>query len=701
MMNGENRQEAKFASEVRTGRFLSGAPMKREAPTILVDGLKFPFKIRKLQVLLDIDQIDWRSCSPSQKPCPELLQSLRTRVGLCMSEYVCVDDSVLDQAVELLAEWRLSPVPVVDWLHLCRLRDPPAPADRSVSFWTYMPMEDRHYKTRIVSGVVTPPKSSPLLPFVHTELTNPDTGEVIKFRIDDEDVHNLIVNGVSRETAVGATCCLMCEVCSVSCAFPVEASDIGDLEIRPATPALLTWLRAEYPSLKCSDCGRVYHAECVDVGDSFTDKAILHHLARTQLDWFCIECVEAARDVPKYGYEPGPLVTRREYERKGQSVAQSFGIKPTSSVEDVERTFWNLLDSDRAGNVAVLYASDLDSRDVAAGQFPTTFGYSPNPWDLRHLTLNPASVLQHLPGAESITGVSRPWMYLGSPFSAFCWHSEDQFLCSISFLHSGATKVWYTAAGGSRAALEEAITALLPDLVESNTTLHHDLVTMVNPRCLATLFGIPIGRVEQRPGEFIITFPQAYHCGFNCGVNLAEAVNVACPDWLPHGLQAVSAYSLVNRPPVFCVEKLLWNCGEAILAGRESRRAVCEFCVDTLEHLMEALAEFVHLRIVQWEQDEAIASCGRCRQFCYFVWIVWISNHPAAVEHPKIRCMQCAESGSKSQWRNLTFGRYSLNLRFSVERLKHVTTQLRAKTAHCTFSVRRSVRTPKRVLRLK
>lgn len=53
----------------------------------------------------------------------------------------------------------------------------------------------------------------------------------------------------------------------------------------------------------------------------------------------------------------------------------------------------------------------------------------------------------------------------------------------------------------------------------------------------------PAPAPPQEEGQFILTFPGAYHGGFNCGFNCAEAVNLAPPDWLRFG--AVAQASLL------------------------------------------------------------------------------------------------------------------------------------------------------------
>jgi len=43
--------------------------------------------------------------------------------------------------------------------------------------------------------------------------------------------------------------------------------------------------------------------------------------------------------------------------------------------------------------------------------------------------------------------------------------------------------------------------------------------------------GIPVFHMVQKQGEFVVTFPRAYHAGFSHGFCIGEAANFACGDW--------------------------------------------------------------------------------------------------------------------------------------------------------------------------
>lgn len=58
-------------------------------------------------------------------------------------------------------------------------------------------------------------------------------------------------------------------------------------------------------------------------------------------------------------------------------------------------------------------------------------------------------------------------------------------------------------------------------------------------------------------GSFVVTFPNAYHAGFNTGFNCAEAVNFAPPDWLPHGSDVVRKYRTQSKALTISHDQLL------------------------------------------------------------------------------------------------------------------------------------------------
>ena len=141
-------------------------------------------------------------------------------------------------------------------------------------------------------------------------------------------------------------------------------------------------------------------------------------------------------------------------------------------------------------------------------------------------------------------------------FSSFCWHLEDHWTYSINYNHLGAPKTWYGVPGSAADAFERVVRGAAPELFESQPDLLHHLVTLISPAYLMA-HGVPVVRADQHEGEFVVTFPRAYHAGFNTGFNVAEAVNFATPQWLSLGRECVHAYRAVKRRQVFSHEELL------------------------------------------------------------------------------------------------------------------------------------------------
>lgn len=81
----------------------------------------------------------------------------------------------------------------------------------------------------------------------------------------------------------------------------------------------------------------------------------------------------------------------------------------------------------------------------------------------------------------------------------------------------GDTKTWYGIPGSDAAKFEEAMKSEAPELFEQQPSLLYQLVTMMNPGRVKQA-GVKVVACDQRPNEFVLTFPKAYHCGFNHGV---------------------------------------------------------------------------------------------------------------------------------------------------------------------------------------
>ncbi|URE10603.1 lysine-specific demethylase JMJ14-like [Musa troglodytarum] len=225
----------------------------------------------------------------------------------------------------------------------------------------------------------------------------------------------------------------------------------------------------------------------------------------------------------KFGFQSGSDFTLEAFKKYADEFKkQYFGVKGTNgsiehqddnhekkwqpSPEDIEGEYWRIVE-DPTDEIEVHYGADLDTAMFGSGFPKASLGnkaeldpYVNSGWNLNNLPRLPGSVLSF--EREDISGVLVPWLYVGMCFSSFCW-----------------------------------VTQLSPSVLKSE--------------------GVPVYRAIQNSGEFVLTFPRAYHSGFNCGFNCAEAVNVAPANWLPHGQCAVELYSKQHRKTSLSHDKLL------------------------------------------------------------------------------------------------------------------------------------------------
>lgn len=334
----------------------------------------------------------------------------------------------------------------------------------------------------------------------------------------------------------------------------------------------------------CSGCSETFHTFCV--------KPPLNSVPDG--DWRCLCCI--AEEVHKPAEAFGFAQAEREYtlqqfgemadKFKTDYFATSGHLVPTTVAE---KEFWRIISSVEE-DVTVEYGADLHSMDHGSG-FPTKSSlnlypgdqeYVDSGWNLNNLPVLDGSVLRFI--NADISGMTVPWMYVGMCFSAFCWHNEDHWSYSINYLHWGEAKTWYGVPGSGAELLESAMKAAAPDLFKSQPDLLHQLVTIMNPNILMAA-GVPIYRTDQHAGEFVVTFPRAYHAGFNQGYNFAEAVNFAPPDWLKIGRECITHYKNLKRFCVFSHDELI--CKMAL----EGDRLDLDTAVETQKELMRATKE--------------------------------------------------------------------------------------------------------------
>lgn len=311
--------------------------------------------------------------------------------------------------------------------------------------------------------------------------------------------------------------------------------------------------------------------------------------------------------------------------------------------------------------------------------------YSDDPWNLNNMPIVKESVLRYI--KSDISGMTVPWIYLGMLFSAFCWHNEDHYTYSVNYskssaavswaqltwiVHWGETKTWYGVPGGDAEKFEEAIKSEAPELFEQQPALLYQLVTMMNPGRLQDL-GVKVVSCNQRPNEFVITWPKAYHCGFNHGINFNEAVNFALPDWLPQGKDCVLRYKQHSKAPVFSHNELLITITlfsdtiKTALWLKDSLATMVEEETARRDQL-RAKVPLLTETLVEEDCPEEQYQCCICKGFCYLSQVTCsCTKLVACVDHAEQLC-KCGDS------------KRTLRKRYSENQLEEIlaTVELRA-----------------------
>ncbi|GAA5948514.1 hypothetical protein JCM21900_002735 [Sporobolomyces salmonicolor] len=401
----------------------------------------------------------------------------------------------------------------------------------------------------------------------------------------------------------------------------------------------------------CDDCDKGFHLGCLSPP--------LRQVPTSQ--FYCDTCL--LLNGSDYGFEEGqnhslhsfrrradafkrrwlqdhPLPANKGKGKEEDSVAEDGVWAEQIAIEDhFEREFWRLVESPTE-TVEVEYGADVNSTKDGAG-FPNLEvhpldPYSRDGWNLNNLPILGGSLLRYI--KSDISGMTIPWIYVGMVFSTFAWHKEDHYTYSINYHHLGDTKTWYGIPGEDDEKLEAAMKQAAPELFDQQPDLLFQLVTLMSPGRLKKN-GVRVYAVDQRPNEFIITFPRAYHSGFNHGFNFNEAVNFALPDWLPIGLKCIERYREIKKNPVFSHDELLLTISQHDKNPRTSRwllphiRDMVERELGNREEV-RALDPAPEEAVEAFDREEEEYQCEHCKVLCYLSQVTTSdAKHVVCPEH--------------------------------------------------------------------
>lgn len=272
-------------------------------------------------------------------------------------------------------------------------------------------------------------------------------------------------------------------------------------------------------------------------------------------------------------------------------------------------------------------------------------------------------------------------LFWSTVFTQFVFIYLQFSLFSINYHHIGAPKTWYGVPGQAAQQLEKVALdhvyshdILSPDNEDGAFREIAQKTTMFPPSILLQL-GVPVYKAVQMPGEFVITFPRAYHAGFSngkinhkifdlhslcsfrlssmhtpqpyflisctiVGFNCGEAVNFAIKDWFPFGAMASRRYALLGMMPILPYEEVL--CKEAVRlskhsvlcdssAGLASNHSVRMSFAQHMQFLNEAvwqlkdILENLKKSSIILSNSQGTTICCTCKRDCYLVFLA--CNH--------------------------------------------------------------------------
>ncbi|RVE74113.1 hypothetical protein OJAV_G00038270 [Oryzias javanicus] len=220
----------------------------------------------------------------------------------------------------------------------------------------------------------------------------------------------------------------------------------------------------------------------------------------------------------QYNIQKKPMLV---HEFQKTSNLDKFCSPRFADFNELEKKFWKNLTFNPP-----LYGADVSG---------TLFDSDVSDWNISRLD----SILNAVEGEcdDKIKAAQGPNLDFGMWKSAFAWHTEEMDLYSLSYMHYGEPRSWYVVPPEHSRRLEKLAKGFFPGNAQNCEAFLRHKMTLISPTILKK-YNIPFEKVIQEAGQFIVTFPLAYHAGFNHGFNCAESTNFATQRWIEYGKKA-------------------------------------------------------------------------------------------------------------------------------------------------------------------
>lgn len=150
-----------------------------------------------------------------------------------------------------------------------------------------------------------------------------------------------------------------------------------------------------------------------------------------------------------------------------------------------------------------------------------------------HLTELPGNVIHD--SKSKVTGIHTPYLYIGRSYTLFALHAEDYNALSLNYQHLGTPKTWRVVCPRDFHMVESFVAGVITSPYgnkgnkKCSQFVRHASVFL--PGKTLEAVGARSILFRQNPGELVVTWPLAYHEGWNEGINVNEACGYGHKNW--------------------------------------------------------------------------------------------------------------------------------------------------------------------------